>query len=65
MVPYQNHLTIPTVRESICIGCSACEYACPVRPQRAIYVAGLATHLVAQQPEAEPLKVDVGKDFPF
>jgi ferredoxin len=65
MVPYQENLTIPAVREKICIGCGACEYACPVRPQRAIYVSGHGVHRVAQPPEAKPLKVDIGRDFPF
>ncbi len=65
MVPYQKNLTIPAVRETLCIGCGACEYACPVRPRRAIYVSGHVVHLAAQPPEARPLKVDIGKDFPF
>jgi len=65
MVPYQRNLTIPEVREALCVGCGACEYACPVRPQRAIYVAGHAVHRLAQRPTAEPLKVETRQDFPF
>jgi ferredoxin len=65
MVPYQKNLTIPAVRETLCVGCGACEYACPVRPRRAIYVTGHAVHQTAQAPEAKPLKTDFGKDFPF
>jgi polyferredoxin len=65
MVPYQENLTIPAVREGLCVGCGACEYACPVRPERAIVVAGHARHLAAQKPELKPVTVDVKKDFPF
>lgn len=65
MVPYQGALTIPAVRETICIGCGACEYACPVRPERAIVVAGHAVQQTAQAPESQPLDVRVGDEFPF
>lgn len=35
---------IPTVDESRCIGCGACEYLCPSRPLSAIYVEGHEIH---------------------
>jgi len=37
---------IPTVNESRCIGCGACENLCPARPFSAIYVEGHETHHV-------------------
>jgi polyferredoxin len=65
MLPYLNNLTLPQVREAICIGCGACEYACPVRPHRAIVVPGHVVHRVAQRPETQPLQMPVNQDFPF
>lgn len=35
---------IPSVNESVCIGCGACEYVCPARPISAIYVEGHEVH---------------------
>jgi formate hydrogenlyase subunit 6/NADH:ubiquinone oxidoreductase subunit I len=40
MVPHEGGLTRPKVDTSICVGCGGCEYICPVRPLRAIYVEG-------------------------
>ncbi len=34
----------PIVNDALCIGCGACEFYCPVRPQAAIYVEGLIDH---------------------
>jgi ferredoxin len=42
MVPYRGGLTRPRVDTTICVGCGGCEYICPVRPARAIYVEGHA-----------------------
>ena len=36
----------PVVAEEQCIGCGRCEYLCPVRPQSAITVKGLQTHII-------------------
>ena len=35
----------PVVAEEQCIGCGRCEYLCPVRPESAITVKGLQTHI--------------------
>lgn len=37
---------IPSVNESVCIGCGACEFACPARPIAAIYVEGHEVHRI-------------------
>jgi len=66
----------PVFSRSICIGCGACHHACPVRPQRAISVAGLAVHGIADRPapdlfsapdrQSSPSGIEVKKEeFPF
>jgi ferredoxin len=49
MIPWENGLEIPFVRESICIGCGACQHACPAGP-KAILVQGYAVHRTALDP---------------
>jgi ferredoxin len=46
-------LAIPEVESELCIGCGGCEYICPVRPYRAIYVDGLEKHGEAK-PASDP-----------
>ena len=65
MVPYKGGLTIPHTRPEICVGCGACEYACPVRPERAITVNSNVVHQIAEKPEVEKLDVQIEEDFPF
>ena len=65
MVPYKGKLTIPEVTPDICIGCGACEYACPVRPYRAIYVDGNAVHKIAKKPEIKKMEEKEMEEFPF
>ncbi len=65
MVPYKDTLTIPETNTDICIGCGACEFACPVKPYRSIFVDGNATHQVAKAPKAEELKVETTEEFLF
>ena len=48
MVPFRGRLTIPEVSPDLCVGCGACEHACPVTPERAIVVEGLAEHATAR-----------------
>ena len=66
MVDYKNNLRIPEVTDDICIGCGACEYACPTHPYKAIYVEGNPVHERAKKPEEKQVEeVEHEDDFPF
>jgi polyferredoxin len=65
--PYGDNLRLPVLHEESCIGCGACEYACPAAPQKAVWVTGSAVHGVARpikSTEAPPPPA-TGGDFPF
>jgi len=65
MVPHAD-IFIPQVNESICIGCGACEYICPVLPYKAIYVEGSTIQRLAEKPKVEKVKDKTAEDdFPF
>jgi ferredoxin len=49
-VPWRRVLLIPLVHPDICIGCGACEFACPTEPYKAIYVDGNKVHQIADKP---------------
>ena len=70
MVSYDpaRNLVIPQVDRELCIGCGACEHACPIRPYRGIYVDGLAEHEPAKpasDPNAKQEDISETIDFPF
>lgn len=64
MVPYKGMLTIPEIRQKICVGCGGCEYVCPAIPHKAIYVEGLRSQNIIriEQEKAEDIVID---DFGF
>ncbi len=55
-VPYENGLFLPEVDDELCIGCGACEHACPVTPKKAIFVTANPVHLKAKKPKVEKSK---------
>lgn len=62
----KGKLKEPTITTETCIGCGACEFICPSRPFRAIWVEGNATQKQADKPDFGKLKTPLGKeDFPF
>ena len=65
MVPWKQGLVIPEVTPDICIGCGACEFACPTTPYKAIYVEGNDEHKMANEPDKEKQEIKVEDDFPF
>ena len=69
MVPFSGDLTIPEINPQICIGCGACEHACPVKdPHVAIFVKGHDVHEIASLPVIEELddsETGVPEEFPF
>jgi len=65
MIPYKNGLTIPFIDASICVGCGGCEFICPVRPSRAIYVEGNKIHQQARAFEVEKKEEKEITDFGF
>lgn len=66
MVDWQDGLTIPRVKPELCIGCGACEFICPVKPEKAIIVSGSSKQVRAKvasiKQAVDHLK---GQDFPF
>lgn len=65
MISYKNGLTIPSVNPDICVGCGGCEYVCPVRPFRAIYIEGNSVHQQAKAFKESEKKEVVLDDFGF
>lgn len=65
MVPYKNGLTIPSVNPAICVGCGGCEYVCPVRPFKAIYIEGNPVHQQAKAFQEAEKKENIPDDFGF
>ncbi|HVZ63855.1 MAG TPA: 4Fe-4S dicluster domain-containing protein [Lacunisphaera sp.] len=65
-VPYGDGLRLPQVTDDLCIGCGACEYACPALPHKAIKVTGRRWHEVAvKRMEGKARDPRKGGGFPF
>ncbi len=67
MVPYKKYLMIPEIEIDLCVGCGACQYACPVLPNKAIYVNTNTIHQKARIPEVIKAKSTINEtnEFPF
>lgn len=70
MVPFRDGLYSPELAPDLCIGCGACEYACPAVPDKAITVFSLSRHEKAVKviEEEGDIRLDVvpdDKEFPF
>lgn len=67
MVPYEGKLKIPELNNDICVGCGACEHACPTTPRKAIYVTSNHVHLQAKKPQVKKQEniLEDSKEFPF
>ncbi len=66
--PYHGNpdLRRPVLNQDLCIGCGACEYACPARPEKAILVTGRKIHATAERLiEKKATAPDTGGEFPF
>jgi ferredoxin len=74
MIPYGKKLMIPVVDTSICIGCGACVFQCPSRPDRALFVNKLETQVPIEKKIRKGSSAQIGEsgkkaeakeDFPF
>jgi len=61
----EDGLRFPTVNPDICIGCGACEYICPARPDKAMKVMPLAVHGESLPPVTQKQKQVEVDDFGF
>jgi NAD-dependent dihydropyrimidine dehydrogenase PreA subunit len=67
MINYKNGLPAPIINSDICIGCGACEYACPTLPKKAIIVEPFTEHKkIKDLPTKDKVATtDKDKEFAF
>jgi len=65
MIPYKGTLTIPEPNVELCVGCGGCEFICPARPFRAVYIEGHPVHTKAKPVERQETKKVEEIDFGF
>ncbi len=66
MVPNASGIPSPQLNVDICIGCGACEYACPVTdPHPAIFVVPNEVHVVVDKLEQGKVDYKESDEFPF
>lgn len=63
--PADGSLPLPWLRSGICIGCGACESACPAVPFKAIWTDGLAEQRTAEEPVKSGADAKPDGGFPF
>ncbi len=65
--PPDGGMDLPRINQNLCIGCGACQFACPVRPRQAVEVFALAVHARADEPEGkgERKDIDASGAIPF
>lgn len=65
MIPYKGTLTIPEADVTLCVGCGGCEFICPARPFRAVYIEGHPVHTEARPVEKQESVEVENVDFGF
>lgn len=64
--PYGVNLRLPVLKQDLCIGCGACDFACPAKPRKAIVVTGRREHAWARKAvEKKATLPGHTDDFPF
>ena len=65
MVDWEG-LWLPEVTPELCIGCGACEFACPTYPYKAIFVEANEVHQSARAiPQNDGPRKEELEEFPF
>ena len=47
----EEGIIVPVIEQEFCVGCGACEYMCPIIPEKAIVIKPLAVHQTAEMLE--------------